>query len=132
MRGWAGPRNRRRTSLARRVQQIAIRPVLDHVAEGIAPVVVDLAADIVTPNAPVVRVFLLAQVLVAGPRLEGSALYLAANGCEVTAVESEVSVVNRKRQPPRANGCSAAPMNKANAETAVCIVPSGLDGKKWS
>lgn len=36
-----------------------------------------------------------APVLVAGPRLEGSALYLAANGCEVTAVESEVAVVNR-------------------------------------
>lgn len=36
-----------------------------------------------------------ASVLVAGPRLEGSALYLAANGCEVTAVESEVAVVNR-------------------------------------
>jgi hypothetical protein len=36
-----------------------------------------------------------AAVLVAGPRVEGSALYLAANGCEVTAVEPEVSVVNR-------------------------------------
>jgi hypothetical protein len=36
-----------------------------------------------------------ANVLVAGPRIEGSALYLAANGCEVTAVESEVAVVNR-------------------------------------
>lgn len=35
------------------------------------------------------------SVLVAGPRIEGSALYLAANGCEVTAVESEVAVVNR-------------------------------------
>lgn len=37
-------------------------------------------------------------VLVAGPRLEGSALYLAANGCDVTAVESEVAVVNRVLQ----------------------------------
>ena len=36
-----------------------------------------------------------ASVLVAGPRVEGSALYLAANGCEVTAVEPEVAVVNR-------------------------------------
>jgi hypothetical protein len=36
-----------------------------------------------------------APVLIAGPRLEGSALYLAANGCEVTAVEPEVAVVNR-------------------------------------
>lgn len=36
-----------------------------------------------------------ATVLVAGPRVEGSALYLAANGCDVTAVEPEVAVVNR-------------------------------------
>jgi hypothetical protein len=36
-----------------------------------------------------------ATVLVAGPRVEGSALFLAANGCEVTAVEPEVAVVNR-------------------------------------
>lgn len=36
-----------------------------------------------------------ANILVAGPRIEGSALYFAANGCEVTAVESEVAVVNR-------------------------------------
>ena len=50
------------------------------------------------PDTPLTRAIprqaSMAQVLVAGPRLEGSALYLAANGCEVTAVESEVSVVN--------------------------------------
>ncbi|MBX7117868.1 MAG: hypothetical protein K1X31_02590 [Gemmatimonadaceae bacterium] len=34
-------------------------------------------------------------VVVAGARLEGSALYLAANGCEVTAIEPEQAVVNR-------------------------------------
>ncbi len=51
------------------------------------------------PDTPLTRAIPLQQrtasVLVAGPRLEGSALYLAANGCEVTAVESEVAVVNR-------------------------------------
>ncbi|MEX2182140.1 MAG: hypothetical protein WD771_08870 [Gemmatimonadaceae bacterium] len=50
------------------------------------------------PDTPLTRAIprqpSMASVLVAGPRLEGSALYLAANGCEVTAVESEVSVVN--------------------------------------
>ncbi len=35
------------------------------------------------------------QVVVAGARVEGSALYLAANGCEVTAIEPEQAVVNR-------------------------------------
>ena len=37
----------------------------------------------------------MAPVLVAGARVEGSTLFLAANGCEVTAVEPEVAVVNR-------------------------------------
>jgi len=36
-----------------------------------------------------------ASVLVAGARVEGSALYFAANGCEVTAIEPEAAVVNR-------------------------------------
>lgn len=45
-----------------------------------------------------------APVLVAGPRLEGSALYLAANGCEVTAVEPEVAVVNRVLRAARDAG----------------------------
>ena len=35
------------------------------------------------------------SVVVAGARVEGSALYLAANGCEVTAIEPEQAVVNR-------------------------------------
>lgn len=51
------------------------------------------------PDTPLTRAIprqpSMASVLVAGPRVEGSALYLAANGCEVTAVESEVAVVNR-------------------------------------
>ena len=37
----------------------------------------------------------MASVLVAGARVEGSALYMAANGCEVMAIEPEVAVVNR-------------------------------------
>ncbi len=45
-----------------------------------------------------------AQVLVAGARVEGSALYLAANGCEVTAIEPEVAVVNRVLRAARDAG----------------------------
>lgn len=45
-----------------------------------------------------------ATVLVAGPRVEGSALYFAANGCEVTAVESEVAVVNRVLRAAQESG----------------------------
>lgn len=48
-----------------------------------------------TPLAKAIPVQASGSVLVAGPRVEGSALYLAANGCEVTAVEAEVAVVNR-------------------------------------
>jgi len=36
-----------------------------------------------------------ASVVVAGARVTESALYLAANGCEVTAIEPEVAVVNQ-------------------------------------
>ena len=50
----------------------------------------------VTGNAP--------QVLVAGARVEGSTLYLAANGCEVTAIEPEVAVVNRVLRAARDAG----------------------------
>ncbi len=45
-----------------------------------------------------------ASVLVAGPRIEGSALYFAANGCEVMAVESEVAVVNKVLQSAKDAG----------------------------
>lgn len=44
------------------------------------------------------------SVLVAGARVEGSALYLAANGCEVTAIEPEVAVVNRVLRAARDAG----------------------------
>lgn len=46
----------------------------------------------------------MAPVLVAGARVEGSTLYLAANGCEVTAVEPEVAVVNRVLRAAQAAG----------------------------
>jgi hypothetical protein len=44
------------------------------------------------------------SVLVTGARVEGSALYLAANGCDVTAVEPESDVVERMMQAARDAG----------------------------
>lgn len=44
------------------------------------------------------------SVLVTGARIEGSALYLAANGCEVTAIEPEPEVVDRMLQAARDAG----------------------------
>ncbi|MCX5756529.1 MAG: hypothetical protein NTX19_10545 [Gemmatimonadetes bacterium] len=40
-------------------------------------------------------VSLTAPVIVSGARVQGSALYLAANGCDVTAIEPEADVVER-------------------------------------
>jgi hypothetical protein len=44
------------------------------------------------------------SVLVTGARVEGSALYLAANGCDVTAVEPEADVVERMMEAARDAG----------------------------
>lgn len=44
------------------------------------------------------------SVLVTGARVEGSALYLAANGCDVTAVEPERDVVERMMEAARSAG----------------------------
>jgi hypothetical protein len=44
------------------------------------------------------------QVLVTGARVEGSALFLAANGCDVTAVEPERDVVERMLENARTAG----------------------------
>ncbi len=44
------------------------------------------------------------SVLVTGARMEGSALYLAANGCDVTAVEPERAVVERMMEAARNAG----------------------------
>lgn len=44
------------------------------------------------------------SVLVTGARVEGSALYLAANGCAVTAIEPESDVVERMMQAARDAG----------------------------
>lgn len=45
-----------------------------------------------------------ASVLVTGARIEGSALYLAANGCDVTAIEPEAAVVARMMDAARDAG----------------------------
>jgi len=45
-----------------------------------------------------------ASVLVTGARVEGSALYLAANGCDVTAIEPELAVVERMMEAARNAG----------------------------
>lgn len=44
------------------------------------------------------------SVLVTGARIEGSALYLAANGCDVTAIEPERDVVERMLETARDAG----------------------------
>lgn len=44
------------------------------------------------------------SVLVTGPRVVGSSLYLAANGCDVTAVEPEPAVVERIMETARNAG----------------------------
>jgi len=44
------------------------------------------------------------SVLVTGARVEGSALYLAANGCDVTAVEPERAVVEQMMESARNAG----------------------------
>ena len=69
------------------------RRQLKRLAEDRRPERWGLVAD-----APVVRAIhpsVEAHVLVSHARLEGSALYLAANGCEVTALEQEPDVLER-------------------------------------
>ena len=77
------------------------------------------------------------SVLVAGARLEGSALYLAANGCEVTAIEPEVAVVNRVLLKARDHGLTekvrgfAADLMSFTPDgplTAVICTPAAFDG----
>src|SRR5919199_101234 len=51
-----------------------------------------------------VRPFVDGRVLVAGPRVDGSALYLAANGCDVTTVAAELDVVQRVLDAAEAAG----------------------------
>jgi hypothetical protein len=60
-----------------------------------------------TPDAPLVRNLPTstdAHVLVARPSHEAAALFLAANGCTVTEVESETDVVNRVLQSAEEHG----------------------------
>lgn len=48
-----------------------------------------------------------ASVVVSGARVQGSALYLAANGCNVTAIEPEADVVERVLDAAQAAGLQA-------------------------
>lgn len=78
-----------------------------------------------------------AHVLVAGAVEEASALYLAANGCEVTAVSVDVEPVERVLQAAyeaglseRVHGCVAdlAAWAPERALTAVIVTPAALEG----
>lgn len=67
---------------------------LKNAAEPKRPEYWGLRAD--TPLAhAITSASLKARVVVTGARVQGSALYLAANGCQVTAIESEPAVVER-------------------------------------
>jgi hypothetical protein len=48
-----------------------------------------------------------APVIVSGARVQGSALYLAANGCDVTAIEPEAAVIERVLHAARDAGLDA-------------------------
>lgn len=78
-----------------------------------------------------------ASVLVTGARVEGSALFLAANGCEVTALESEPDVVARMLETARSAGLDervralVSSLHTYAPEgplTAVVCTPAAFDG----
>jgi hypothetical protein len=78
-----------------------------------------------------------ASVLVTGARVEGSALFLAANGCEVTAVEPEADVVERMLETARAAGLNERVRAHVSdlhhwapdgPLTAVICTPAAFDG----
>jgi len=78
-----------------------------------------------------------ASVLVTGARVEGSALFLAANGCEVTAVEPERDVVERMLEHARAAGLDERVRAHVSdlhhwapdgPLTAVICTPAAFDG----
>lgn len=77
------------------------------------------------------------HVLVAGALEEASALYLAANGCEVTAVSTESGPVERVLQAAyeaglseRVHGCvtDLSAWSPERDLTAVIVTPTALDG----
>jgi hypothetical protein len=92
------------------------------------------------PDAPIVREIESAHdshVLVTGLASEGSALYLAANGCEVTALESEEDMLERVMAAAydagitaRVHGCVADLASYAPAAplTAVICTPAAFAG----
>ncbi len=78
-----------------------------------------------------------ASVLVTGARVEGSALFLAANGCAVTAVEPERDVVERMLESARAAGLDERVRAHVSdlhhwapdgPLTAVICTPAAFDG----
>lgn len=70
------------------------RRLMRNSAEPKRPEYWGLRAD--TPLAQAINpASLTAPVVVSGARVQGSALYLAANGCDVTAIEPEAEVVER-------------------------------------
>jgi hypothetical protein len=92
------------------------------------------------PDAPIVRAIGSAHdshVLVTGTPSEGSALYLAANGCEVTALASEEDMLERVMAAAfdagitaRVHGCVAdlASYAPAGPLTAVICTPAAFEG----
>ena len=92
------------------------------------------------PDAPLVRAIPAgseSRVLVSGPRMSESALYLAANGCTVTAVGDAPDVVERVMSAAEAVGLArqvtayASPLTEWSPDgplTAVVVSPTAFAG----
>jgi hypothetical protein len=92
------------------------------------------------PDAPLVRAIPAgsdSRVLVTGPRVSESTLYLAANGCTVTAVGDAPEVVERVMSAAEAVGLArqvtavASPLTEWSPDgplTAVVVSPAALSG----
>ena len=92
------------------------------------------------PDAPLVRAIpagSTSRVLVTGPRVSESTLYLAANGCTVTAVGDAPEVVERVMSAAEAVGLArqvtafASPLTEWSPDgplTAVVVSPAALAG----
>jgi len=92
------------------------------------------------PDAPLVRAIPAgseSRVLVSGPRVSDSALYLAANGCTVTTVGDAPDVIERVMSAAEAVGLAsqvtafASPLTEWAPDgplTAVVVSPAAFDG----
>ena len=92
------------------------------------------------PDAPLVRAIPAgseSRVLVSGPRVSDSALYLAANGCTVTTVGDAPDVIERVMSAAEAAGLAsqvtafASPLTEWAPDgplTAVVVSPAAFDG----